>query len=92
MTRDMPVPARVTVHPAALVLAGHYPVGGQWRDLYVAPTIHVRCSCGEWAGPARDHPAHQARVLAEAGLLADGTPPETPTTRVLGERADRRTT
>jgi hypothetical protein len=38
------------------------------------------------------HAYHDDMPSAEPGLLADVTPPETPTTRDLDERANRRTT
>lgn len=76
-------------HPASAALADHYI---SWTGLRgLAVTAPCRCDCG-WTGPSCDHPAHLAEALDQAGLLAPGMPPETPTTWVLAERADRRTT
>jgi hypothetical protein len=46
-----------------------------------------RSTAGGLMCPGGSGDAHEP-----AGLAADGTSPETPTTRVLAERADRRTT
>jgi hypothetical protein len=75
-------------HPAALVLADHQP---ECVTKATPPAAPVMCCCGVMVAWC-DFSAHQTGMLHRAGLLADGTPPETPTARVLAERAQRGTT
>jgi hypothetical protein len=72
----------VSVHLAALVLVEHQPM---MLPITTRPADTVRCCCNT-AMPWREFHSHQARALDEAGLLAPGTPAETPTERVREAR------